>query len=152
MLAMSVESFQGGCLCGAVRFTARTPTLFCVHCHCEWCRRAHGAAFVTWIGVPDDRFELTAAETLKWYASSEQSKRAFCTECGTTIFFRSTAAPGEIHIARACVPGPIDREPRAHIFFDAHVPWLNVADELPKHDRRHRGVAAFAAIPERPTQ
>src|SRR5262245_1350168 len=51
--AMStVEQVQGGCLCGAVRFTVTLPTLFCGHCHCSMCRRNHGAAYVTWIALP----------------------------------------------------------------------------------------------------
>ena len=50
---------SGKCHCGAVRFTAEFPTRFVAHCHCESCRRAHGAAFVTWVGFPAQQVRIT---------------------------------------------------------------------------------------------
>ena len=125
----------GGCLCGAVRYEAAPPTLFCAHCHCRFCRHAHAAAFVTWFGVRETGFRLTAgADALRWYASSKQSRRAFCSRCGTTLLFQSQASPGEMHIALATADAPIDREPGSHVFFDQHVPWIEMGDELPRVD------------------
>ena len=46
---------SGRCHCGRVRFVARFPSRFVAHCQCESCRRAHGAALVTWAGLPADR-------------------------------------------------------------------------------------------------
>jgi hypothetical protein len=128
------DDIHGSCLCGAVCYRATPPTLFCAHCHCRYCRRAHGAAFVTWFGVPESAFELTAGdEDLRWFASSRQSRRGFCSVCGTTLFFASTLEPGEIHIALATTDGPIDQEPRAHVFSDRQVPWIRLGDELPRY-------------------
>jgi hypothetical protein len=134
-----------------VRFSAKLPTLFCCHCHCHWCRRAHGAAFVTWFGVSDHLFELTRGrEELRWYASSEKSARGFCPRCGTTLLFRSTLAPGEMHVALACADGPIDRQPSLHVFYDAHVPWVELGDSLPRLDREHPGIAKYQAVGRTP--
>jgi hypothetical protein len=141
----------GGCLCGAVRFSVEPPTLFCCHCHCAWCRRAHGAAFVTWFGAAESRFALTAGEgRLKWYASSAPSERGFCDTCGTTMFFRSKLAPGEVHVALACVDGEIDRAPALHLFYEAHVPWYEPTDELPRYGREHPGLEKYQAIARAP--
>ena len=41
---------HGTCLCGSVRFSASLPSKWVAHCHCTYCRRAHGAPFVTWAG------------------------------------------------------------------------------------------------------
>jgi len=146
-----VETFEGGCLCGAVRFRAKGPSLFSCHCHCHWCRRAHGAAFVTWLGVRDEGFELTSAEdALSWYSSSTESRRGFCRTCGTTLFFTSTMAPGEVHIAQVCLDGPADRVPQAHVFFESRVPWLELGDSLPRLHSGEGPLAKWRAIPERP--
>ncbi|HSN46796.1 MAG TPA: GFA family protein, partial [Casimicrobiaceae bacterium] len=51
---------RGRCMCGTVRFIARFPSRFCCHCHCESCRRAHAAAFVTWVGFPSAQVRVTA--------------------------------------------------------------------------------------------
>lgn len=126
-------SISGRCLCGAVRFTIDPPTLWCAHCHCGMCRRAHGAAFVTWVGVPEDRFHLTVGEDmLRGYASSQEAKRRFCGHCGSPMFFASSRWPGEVHVAVGCLIDPLDREPAAHVFFDEHVDWVVLGDGLPR--------------------
>ena len=85
------KSASGHCLCGKVEFRVNFPTRWCAHCHCSMCQIAHGAAFVTWVGVPKDKFELISGEKrLSWYASSEQASRGYCNRCGTTLFFRSS--------------------------------------------------------------
>jgi hypothetical protein len=48
------------------------------------------------------------------------------------LFFEGERWPDEIHIVRASVPGAIDREPSAHVFFDMRVGWLGLHDELAK--------------------
>jgi hypothetical protein len=35
-------------------------------------------------------------------------------------------------IARANFTTPVDREPQVHAFYDTHVPWFAVNDELPQ--------------------
>ncbi len=139
--------FKGGCLCGAVRFRAVGPSLFLVHCHCHWCRGAHGAAFVTWLGVREDEFAVTKGDdALRWFASSQQSRRGFCGHCGTTMLYCSELCPGEVHIARATVVGAVDREPQAHVFIDQAVEWVELGDGLPRHAASHPGLAKFQAV------
>ena len=126
-------SARGRCLCGAVRFTASLPSKWVAHCHCTLCQRAHGAAFVTWAGFEADQVDVAADEgALRWFASSAAGERAFCAKCGSSMFFRSGQWPGELHLARALFIEPIDREPQAHVFFDTHVSWVDLADALPR--------------------
>ena len=130
---MNTKRFHGGCLCGAVRFEVTPPTKWSAHCHCALCRRAHGAGYVTWVGVPAPQFRvLCGDECLRDYASSTQALRSFCTICGTTLFFRSTRWPGEVHVVRAAFDGDIDREPAAHTYWDEAVAWSPVCDALPR--------------------
>jgi hypothetical protein len=121
----------GGCLCGAVRFEVTPRTKWCAHCHCSLCRRAHGAAFVTWFGVKRSSFELVAgSDDLSWYRSTPQARRGFCSRCGSTIFFESERWADEVHNALAHMDGSIDRSPTAHVFYDAHVDWVHLGDNL----------------------
>lgn len=123
----------GACLCHTIHFSIELPTLWCAHCHCSLCRRAHGAAFVTWVGAAQERFAITAGKrALRWYSSSTEAERGFCSECGTTLFFRSERWAGEVHVARANLDGEIDREPQAHVFYESHVPWVKLGDDLPR--------------------
>ncbi len=125
------SSLTGRCLCGAVRFEILPPTKWCAHCHCSLCRRAHGAAFVTWFGVERAQFAMTSGEEqLVWFHSSPPARRGFCGRCGSTLFFEGERWPDEIHIALAHMESPIDRAPAAHVFYDTHVDWFEVSDDL----------------------
>lgn len=127
------ETITGACLCEGVRFEVTPPTKWCAHCHCTMCRRAHGTGVVTWFGAHSQSVRLlSGADLLRWYRSSPQARRGFCGHCGSMLFFEGERWPGETHIARASVPGKIDREPAAHVFFDIHVDWLKFNDDLKK--------------------
>lgn len=126
------ETYGGSCLCGAVQFHFTGPSLWCAHCHCSLCQRAHGAPVVTWVGADEQRFVLDRGGSLRWYASSEDSERGFCSTCGSTLFFRSQRWPGEMHIVRSNLAGEIDRTPQAHVHWESHVDWLVLGDELPR--------------------
>ncbi len=130
---MTASGATGSCLCGAVRFEFGLPPKWVAHCHCTQCQRAHGAAFVTWVGVDEARWRVDDPQhALAWYASSAKARRGFCLRCGSSLFFRSSRWPGEVHVARANVATPLAELPRAHAFYETHVDWFAVRDELPK--------------------
>ncbi|HYM87371.1 MAG TPA: GFA family protein [Pseudoxanthomonas sp.] len=123
------------CLCGDVKLEATLPSKWVAHCHCSLCRRAHGAAFVTWVGMDSARCVIDdTKQQLHWYASTPGAERGFCSHCGTMVLFRSARWPGELHIALAHFTTPVDREPQVHAHWDDHVPWADVdpEDGLPR--------------------
>jgi hypothetical protein len=77
----------------------------------------------------DDR---RRAIDLRWHVAAEGGMRGFCGRCGSPMFFKSERWPGELHIARALFLEPLDRAPQAHVFYETHVEWATVGDELPK--------------------
>lgn len=129
----STSRAHGGCLCGAVKFSVTRPVKWVAHCHCTRCQRAHGAAFVTWVGVETAAAELDDPDAaLRWIAGTEGGERGFCSACGSSMLFRSKRWPGELHIARALFDGPLEQAPQMHAFYDTHVAWASVDDGLPK--------------------
>ena len=68
---------------------------------------------------------------LNWYSAAGQGERAFCGKCGSSLLFKSAQWPGELHLARALFNTPVDREPQTHAYFDTHVSWVTLADDLP---------------------
>lgn len=128
----SPDSARGSCLCGAVRFTAKLPSRWVAHCHCSRCRRAHGAAFVTWVGLDEGDLTIDDGQgALRWHRSDLGGSGGFCGACGSPMFFRGARWPGEIHVARALFTDPLDREPQLHAYYDTHVSWVTLADQLP---------------------
>lgn len=130
---MNASGASGSCLCGGVTFSVGFPTKWMAHCHCTMCQRAHGAAFVTWVGSEAQKFDLADPErVLRWHRSSVDAERGFCSRCGSSLFFRSEKWPGEVHVARANFISELDREPEGHGYYDTHVGWFEVTDSLPK--------------------
>ncbi len=124
---------HGACLCGAVQFEFTLPTLFCGHCHCSMCRQAHGAGYVTWIGVKVQQFSLTTGpDHLAAFSSSDHGKRSFCDQCGSSLFCESDSHPDVIDIVLANLHDPIDRQPQAHYYFSDRADWTVIGDELPR--------------------
>ncbi len=118
------DSSRGSCLCGAVQFSMLWPSKWVAHCHCSLCQRAHGAAFVTWVGVQADKVSIVDSKnTLRWFASSAEALRGFCNECGSTVFFKSSRWADELHITRANFTDALDRDPQVHAFYDSHARW-----------------------------
>lgn len=135
----------GGCLCGAVRFELAFPSKWVAHCHCTMCQRAHGAAFVTWVSVPRDQFRMVAgADAVGRYHSSPPATRSFCARCGSPLLFESERWAGEVHVARAAIPGPVDRAPMVHAFYSDRAAWCACRDELP----RRGGVTGTEPLPD----
>ncbi len=129
----NIGTVSGSCLCGRVTFEVVEPVKWCGHCHCDLCRRAHGAPFVTWFGVTTEVFQLTGGEPdLRWYHSSEEAKRGFCGTCGSTMFFSSSRWADEMHIALPFMHGDISKNPSVHVYWDRQVQWVTVADDLKK--------------------
>lgn len=79
----------GGCLCGAVRFEARNvPGTFAI-CHCEQCRRWTGSALLE-VSIKTEDLTWHGGEHIATRASSDWAERAWCKDCGTSLFFRHT--------------------------------------------------------------
>jgi len=78
------------------------------------CRRWHGHAG-TYAAVDRADFVLTEQHGLKWYASSTNVRRGFCTECGSSLFFDQTDLP-KIAFCAGTLDEPTDLRSKAHIF------------------------------------
>ena len=131
------KTVGGSCFCGEVRFEIDMPTTFCGHCHCSMCRRPHGAAYVTWVGVPYEQFRIVkGGEALNTFESSTHGRRQFCRVCGTQLFCFHTKEGGDhpdlMDVPLATLQAEIDRAPQAHFYFDSKALWSEVDDELPK--------------------
>ena len=78
------ENWEGGCLCGAVRFRAAGSPKWVIWCHCQSCRRHSGAPVSVFAGFEAPAVEVTKGEITK-FASSPGTIRGFCGRCGSTM-------------------------------------------------------------------
>jgi hypothetical protein len=61
--AKPVGVSSGQCLCGKVCFEIDTPARWAWHDHSAASRRAHGAAYATYVGSWRKRFRITKGQT-----------------------------------------------------------------------------------------
>jgi hypothetical protein len=115
-----------------VRFEITGEAIFACHCHCESCRRAAGAAFVTWVSFPRNSLTIKNGRIAE-YRSSSGVERGHCADCGTTLTYSWEKRPGEIDIALSSLDDTRGIEPEAHIWVEDKVPWLDVNDGLPHY-------------------
>ena len=123
----------GGCLCGQVRYRVEGVPVDAGYCHCRICQRASGAQVVAWVTFPIDCFRLTEGE-LASYESSDVAVRHFCARCGTQITFRKLENPTLVDITLATLDDPSVLPPHYHIWTISQIPWLQIADDLPRHE------------------
>ncbi|MGB1033509.1 MAG: GFA family protein [Primorskyibacter sp.] len=90
VMVPSHADVTGGCLCGAVRFVARDVAAKTGICHCPQCQKWTGGALVE-VSVPEPQVDWQG-ETIALYASSDWAERAFCSRCGSGLYFRMTDA------------------------------------------------------------
>lgn len=128
------ERAAGSCYCGAVAFEVILPARFCAHCHCQNCRRAHGAAFVTWMGFKREQVRIISGrDNLARYLTETEATRSFCRTCGSTLFYESPRWADEVHIARANLDDEIGPSPSGHVYVDHKAPWWPIDDSLPQY-------------------
>ena len=80
------NSFEGGCLCGGIRYSVDAEPTFPHLCSCTMCWRWSGAPTVAWVEFPLEAFKWTG--TLgepQFFQSSEKTMRGNCPKCGSSI-------------------------------------------------------------------
>jgi hypothetical protein len=86
MSQLKPKQYDGGCLCGAIRFRAAGKPGKPHTCSCENCRKHSGAYTLSWVEFPADMVEwIGPGGKPSTWRSSSYSSRAFCSTCGTTI-------------------------------------------------------------------
>lgn len=122
----------GSCLCGNVKYTISGKVGDIVHCHCETCRKAHGAAFSSVAAVQDSDFKLEGEVHLKSFESSPGKHRYFCSNCGTQVYAKRENTQ---HIILRL--GSLDSDPntkeQSHIWVSQKASWYTINSDLPLH-------------------
>ncbi len=125
-------AIEGGCFCGAVRYTiaASDKPFPVVNCHCSMCRRTSGAPFVTWMVVPEQAFKMVQGAPHQ-LQSSAHGKRQFCANCGTPLTCVNDKHPEYVDVTTGSLDDPAAFKPHHAVFEDTKLPWLGVTEVIP---------------------
>ncbi len=122
----------GQCLCGAVAFEIDVPARWAWHDHSAASRRAHGAAYATYVGSWRKRFRITRGETAvaRYADQAAGTVRSFCTSCGTPLIYERGRSPHMVNIPRALFSGRTGRQPLYHIGIEELQEWTYTGEPL----------------------
>lgn len=136
---------EGSCLCGSARYEAQDVAAPMAHCHCQMCRKAHGAAFSTVLPVKQNGFRwISGEELLVRFESSPGKRRWFCSRCGSQLISTRDADEESLLLRAGCIDSGYDGAPVAHGWVDFKAPWYEISDDLPRFERGFPGSPAGA--------
>jgi hypothetical protein len=125
---------MGGCLCGNVRYEISALPKNTANCHCRTCQRASGAAHLAILFVAAEALHITG--TYKEYATLAASGntlyRAFCPNCGCSLFARNSSVKTIRPVTAATLDDPGWFKPKLDMWVSEAQPWDIMDTELPK--------------------
>jgi hypothetical protein len=133
-----VPTIGGSCLCGGVRFEVDLPFVRAGNCHCSRCRKHSGTFGGTQGRVPREQFRLLAGEELiRVFRPAGGMVKAFCSECGSSLFGGEWPDGREVSIRLGSLDGDPEIRPQWHQFVDSKAVWHELPDDgLPRHAGR----------------
>jgi hypothetical protein len=126
-------AYEGGCLCGAVRWRATAEPANVRVCHCRNCQRWSGAPFFARAVFPTAAFERSGALT-SWPTSPRIERRS-CARCGTPMFADPNDPPARIAVSLATLDEPNAIVPQVHIWTCEKLDWVCLDDGRPRYER-----------------
>jgi hypothetical protein len=156
------EVYEGGCLCGSVRYRATGQALRTLVCHCHFCQKMTGSTSYAESMFPTDAVEFTG-ELRVYDHNSENSGRAvhvhFCPKCGTTVTLTFQRWPEYRAVSRGTFDNPNLLSIGSHIWtesaqtgvilpegIDCFRQARATLDGTPIEPTRHRHHAAAASV------
>jgi hypothetical protein len=121
------KTYQGGCLCGHIRFEAEGPAGWPHTCSCKLCQRHSGALTLAWVEFPKERVKwIGKGGAPATWRSSEKSSRAFCKQCGGTIGALDDAPVVALVLGAFDAPNRKELAPVGHSYTSARPKWWHV--------------------------
>ena len=134
---MPVNKFfaEGGCACGEVRFVLQSAPLFVHCCHCRWCQRETGSAFVLNAMIESGRLELLqgAPQTVVTPSESGKGQKIVrCPECSVAVWSHYPGMGEKVSFIRVgTLDDPDLAPPDIHIYTESKQPWLALSENIP---------------------
>jgi hypothetical protein len=128
------QGIEGGCLCGAIRYRIDGRPGRSTHCHCLHCRRAGGAAFVTWVEFDAAGFRFVSGSPTR-YESRPRVTRQFCGRCGAQLTYQHADEPRIVDVTVCSLDDPEIAAPQDHVWYDRVISWVKISDGLPRYKR-----------------
>jgi hypothetical protein len=123
--------YDGGCLCGLMRYRVSDEPLTLYVCHCTDCQRRTGSAFALSMVVLKSALELLQGDPRTYTVTSSgvQRRGKFCADCSTRLWGEPLKFPQVVVVQ----PGTLDDttwlRPIGHIWTRSKQPWVSIPND-----------------------
>ncbi len=135
--------FEGGCLCGDIRYRSSLPPMRGVICHCSMCRKHTGSFVLACVHFPIDAFTWLGPEPTR-YKSSAYAERGFCPRCGSSLSIHEDVLPDRVQVTLGSLDEPDHVRIDDHVWTRDRVSWFEIKDDLPRVDTSSTAVPTKA--------
>lgn len=130
-----IYGLEGGCTCGSVRYRLTSAPLFVHCCHCRWCQRETGSAFVINALIENDRLQVLRGETNCVDTPTRSGKGqniARCPHCHIALWSHYLLGNKSVAFVRVgTLDLPDALPPDIHIYTRSKQPWVILPADKP---------------------
>ncbi|WP_206483936.1 GFA family protein [Thalassotalea sp. G2M2-11] len=123
---------KGSCLCGAIEYQVALIEDKIFNCHCQFCRKAHGADYVTLALADNQSLNLKdEGNHLTEHINAIGGYRAFCGKCGTRLMNYAPDKNLYLSVTLSTIDSPINLHPAANVNTESKASWCELSDNIP---------------------
>lgn len=129
---------EGGCLCGAIRFSLRARPLTARACWCRVCQKLSSGNASVNAYFRSETLEIDGAPAsfTRRAESGAVIRHRFCAACGTQLFADQPDEPGFVAVRAGALDDPALARPEVTLWTSSAPDWGLVDPGIPRH-RRH---------------
>ena len=123
------------CSCGAITLSLPGPTSLVAACHCVACQRRTGAPFGVGAFYPAEAVAIsgTPKEYVRAAESGGKVRFYFCTDCGSTVYWKPDNLPAMIGVAVGAIADPNFPAPIKSVFEQSKHGWVEINGASVEH-------------------
>jgi len=125
---------KGRCTCGGVSYELTTAPMIVHCCHCRWCQRETGSAFVINAMIESERLRAQGPVELVMTPSESGKGQeiARCADCCIALWSHyPTAGRRSSFVRVGTLDDPAACPPDVHIFTRSKQPWVGLPTDTP---------------------
>ncbi len=122
------------CNCSAIQFRLLQQPMFVHCCHCTWCQRETGSAFVLNAMIETANVELLSGSPVRaeWPSNSGIGQSVFsCPNCHVRLWSHFAGREQVAFVRVGTLEQPGLCPPDIHIFTSTRQPWVQLGDDVP---------------------
>ncbi|MAJ81298.1 MAG: hypothetical protein CMF41_00090 [Legionellales bacterium] len=147
-----MSEYEGGCLCGDIRFLVSDEPDRVAVCHCRYCQLRTGAPFGSLAYFASSEVKLLKGSLTDYSFTSESGTgwtTKFCSKCATTLFVELEKRPGLTGVSYATFDPPTFHFPITREVFTRSKAHFVGELEASEH---HETIAGYEAAIEEDTR